>query len=90
MTYTGSINLTKIGKAMREGTISTWTTKEGDIMANVALFTNDVPDQHGNDAAMKCQGIKDQPDPKVYAGNFKKAGQKAEPSPIGEQTDLPF
>lgn len=90
MTYTGSINLTKIGKAMREGTISTWTTKEGDIMANMAFFTNNETDQYGNDATMKCQGIKDQPDPKVYAGNFKKAGQKTEPAPTAMQTDLPF
>jgi hypothetical protein len=91
MTLTGSINMTKLFEASKAGTISTWTTQNGEKMANIALFMNDHPDQYGNDATIKCQGIKDQPDPKVYIGNLKKAGAKQEAATeTSGSEELPF
>lgn len=92
MTLTGSINLTKLKKAIEEGQISVFKTESGQLLANIAVFINDTPDQYGNDASIKAQPIKDKPDHKIYIGNLKKkatavveAGDEQ-----GIADDLPF
>lgn len=92
MTLTGSINLTKIKKAIEEGQISVFKTESGQLLANIAVFVNDTPDQYGNDASIKAQPIKDKPDHKVYIGNLKKKANAV--SEVGDEQgivdDLPF
>lgn len=92
MTLTGSINLTKIKKAIEDGQISVFKTESGQLLANIAVFINDIPDQYGNDASIKAQPIKDKTDHKIYIGNLKKkanavveAGEEQ-----GIADDLPF
>ena len=92
MTLTGIINLTKIKKAIEEGQISVFKTESGQLLANIAVFVNDTPDQYGNDASIKAQPIKDQTDHKVYIGNLKKKANAV--SEVGNESDvaddLPF
>lgn len=92
MTLTGSINLTKIKNAIEEGHISVFKTENGQLLANIAVFVNDTPDQYGNDAAIKAQPIKDKQDHKVYIGNLKKKAntvvEAADHQGIAD--DLPF
>ena len=92
MTLTGSINLTKIKKGIEEGQISVFKTESGQLLANVAVFVNDTPDQYGNDATIKAQPIKDKPDHKVYIGNLKKKTNAV--TEVGNEPnlvdDLPF
>ena len=92
MTLTGSINLTKIKKGIEEGQISVFKTESGQLLANVAVFVNDTPDQYGNDATIKAQPIKDKPDHKIYIGNLKKKANVV--TDVGNEPnlvdDLPF
>lgn len=92
MTLTGSINLTKIKKAIDEGQISVYKTESGQLLANIAVFINDTPDQYGNDASIKAQPIKDKTDHKIYIGNLKKKANTV--TEAGDQQgiadDLPF
>ncbi len=92
MTLTGSINLTKLKKAIEEGQISVFKTESGQLLANISVFVNDTPDQYGNDASIKAQPIKDKPDHKVYIGNLKKKANTVVEA--GDQQgiadDLPF
>ena len=92
MTLTGSINLTKIKKAIEDGQISVFKTESGQLLANVAVFVNDTPDQYGNDATIKAQPIKDKPDHKIYIGNLKKKANAV--TEVGNEPnlvdDLPF
>ena len=92
MTLTGSINLTKIKKAIEDGQISVFKTESGQLLANVAVFVNDTPDQYGNDATIKAQPIKDKPDHKVYIGNLKKKANAV--TEVGNEPnlvdDIPF
>jgi len=88
---TGSINMTKLFEASKNGDVSTFTAKNGDKFANVAIFLNDEPDKYGNDGTVKCQVPKDQEDKKIYIGNLKNQGSK----PTGETTltfapEVPF
>ena len=92
MTLTGSINLTKIKKAIEDGQISVFKTESGQLLANVAVFVNDTPDQYGYDGKIKAQPIKDKEDYKVFVGRLKKKANVV--TEVGNEPnlvhDLPF
>lgn len=68
----GVINVTKLKDALQRGVADGFTGKNGDEYAGVTIFLNDQPDQYGNDASVKLNPVKDQPDQKIYIGNLKK------------------
>lgn len=78
----GSICLTDLADAFRNGHSAFTTAKNGKVYANIVLWENE-PDQYGNTGSFQLNSAKDSEDKKVYFGNLKSA--KSEP-----KQDMPF
>ena len=92
-----SLNLTKIGEAVRAGHSAVKTDSKGNKYLAVTVWINDSPDQFGNDVGIQLNSTQEkrEAEGKVYVGNGKTATlqQAAAPAPqqaSDEFKDLPF
>ena len=66
-----SINLTRLGEAVRNQHPAVTTAKSGDKYAAVTVWINEQPDNYGNDASLQLTQQKDATDKATYIGNGK-------------------
>ena len=76
-----SLNLKKIGDAVRAGHSAVKIDKNGNKFLSVTVWVNSETDQYGNDSSIQLNSTKEKQaeEPKVYVGNGKSTLQPAEP-----------
>ena len=86
-----SLNLTKIGEAVRAGHSAVKTDSKGNKYLAVTLWINDSPDQFGNDVGIQLNSTQEkrEAEGKVYVGNGKTATLQQAATPASQPATQP-
>lgn len=94
--YYGSIQVSKLNNAAKDGHVAFYKGEDGKIYARIKLWLTDEPDDYGNHISIHLDQPKEETAKKVYVASLKESESKtaalktADLEEIPTDGDLPF